>query len=81
MLGLAKTYDGKTAKWAATRDLDGLIVGKSDVYTYRFENSSGGTTVKLFNNKGELLNRNSVVNQGKADADKIALGKWYDSMY
>ncbi len=80
-LGLAKTYDGKTAKWATTVDLRNLTVGKSDVYKYKFKNSSGGTTVKLFNDKGELLSRNTVVKQGGSNASKEALGEWYDSMY
>lgn len=80
-LGLAKTYDGKTAKWAKTVDLGNLIVGRSDVYTYKFNNSSGGTTVRLFNQNGELLNRDSVVRQAQDGMSKRALGEWYDSMY
>ena len=80
-LGLAKTYDGKTAKWAKTVDLRNLIVGRSDVYTYKFNNSSGGTTVRLFNQNGELLNRDSVVRQAQDGMSKRALGEWYDSMY
>lgn len=80
-LGLAKTYDGKQAKWAKTVDLRGLVVGKSDIFTHTFKNSSGGTTVKVFNNKGQLLNRSSVVRQGKSKADQQALGVWYDNTY
>ena len=80
-LGLAKTYDGKTAKWATTVDLKNLVTGKSDMFTHTFENSSGGTTVRLFNQKGELLNRDSVVRQGGSKASQKALGEWYDSMY
>lgn len=80
-LGLAKTYDGKVAKWATTIDLSDLVVGRSDMLTHTFKNSSGGTTVKLFNSKGELLNRDSVVKQGGTNASKEALGRWYDSMY
>ena len=80
-LGLAKTYDGKTAKWAKTVDLRNLTVGRSDVYTYKFNNSSGGTTVRLFNQNGELLNRDSVVRQAQEGMSKRALGEWYDSVY
>lgn len=79
-LGLAKTYDGKTAKWANTVNLKSMVVGRSDFTTYTFKNSSGGTTVKLFNKNGELLDRDSVVRQGKGKMSQKALGEWYDSI-
>lgn len=79
-LGLAKTYDGKTAKWANTVNLKSMVVGRSDLITYTFENSSGGTTVKLFNKNGELLDRDNVVRQGKGKMSQKALGEWYDSI-
>ena len=80
-LGLAKTYDGKQAKWAKTVDLKDLTVNSGPYFAQTFKNSSGGTTVKVFNNKGELLNRGSVVKQGGNTLSQKALGRWYDSMY
>ena len=80
-LGLAKTFDGKIAKWASSVDLRGLKVGGSDVYSHTFKNTSGGTTVRLLSKEGKLLTREAVVRQGGSKASKEALGKYYDSIH
>lgn len=77
-LGLAKTYDGKTAKWATKIDLGGLVTMRSDMINYKFKNTSGGSTVKIFNDKGVLLSRDEVVKQGRGYNSQRALGEWYD---
>lgn len=77
-LGLSGKLNGVYGK---TIDLGNLVTGRSDMYTYYFKNNSGGTTVRLFNSKGQLLNKGSVVRQGGSKASQEALGKWYDEMY
>ena len=77
-LGLSGKLNGVYGK---TIDLGTLVTGSSDMFTYTFENNSGGTTVRLFNSKGQLLNKGSVVRQGGNKASQEALGKWYDEMY
>lgn len=77
-LGLSGKLNGAYGK---TIDLGTLVTGSSDMFTYTFENNSGGTTVRLFNSKGQLLNKGSVVRQGGSKASQEALGKWYDEMY
>lgn len=74
-LGLSGALNGR---YAVKIDLSNLVTGKSDIYTYTFKNKTGGTTVRLFDSKHRLMNRNLVIKQGKSDADRKKLGEWYD---
>lgn len=74
-LGLSGALNGR---YAVNIDLRDLVTGGSDIYTYTFKNKTGGTTVRLFDSKHRLMNRNLVIKQGKNDTDRKALGKWYD---
>lgn len=74
-LGLSGALNGR---YAVNIDLRNLVTGGSDIYTYTFKNKTGGTTVRLFDSKHRLMNRNLVIKQGKNDTDRKALGKWYD---
>lgn len=75
-LGLSGALNGR---YAVKIDLRNLVTGGSDIYTYTFKNKTGGTTVRLFDSKHRLMNRNLVIKQGKSDIDRKALGKWYDN--
>lgn len=77
-LGISGNLNGR---YSRTVDLGSLVTYKSDILKNYFKNRDGGTTVKLYNNNGDLLARSAVVRQGKTASDQKALGKWYDSMY
>lgn len=77
-LGISGSLNGKYGK---TVDLGTLVTGRSDIFTYKFKNTNGGTTVKIFNDKGQFMSRDAVVKQGRSKNDQAALGKWYDQTW
>lgn len=77
-LGLSSNLNGK---YGTTVNLGALVTGRSDLFTYTFKNTDGGTTVKLFNSKGQFMPRDAVVKQGKSKNDQAALGRWYDQTW
>lgn len=74
-LGLSGALNGR---YAVNINLANLAVGQNDLYAYGFKNKTGGTTVRLFNSKHQLYSKRAVMLQGKNEADRKALGKWYD---
>mgnify|MGYP006867373243 CR=1 FL=1 len=74
-LGLSGALNGR---YAVNINLANLKIGQNDLFASGFENKTGGTTVRLFNSKHQLYSKRAVMLQGKNEADRKALGKWYD---
>lgn len=74
-LGLSGALNGR---YAVNINLANLKIGQNDLFASGFENKTGGTTVRLFNSKHILYSKKAVMSQGKNEADRKALGKWYD---
>lgn len=74
-LGLSGALNGR---YAVNINLANLKIGQNDLFASGFENKTGGTTVRLFDSKHQLYSKRAVMLQGKNEADRKVLGKWYD---
>ena len=85
-LGISGNLNGKFAAklglpFAYTSAKGGYPVSLKTRNSYQDERGRPVPAIKVFNSKGQLLTKQSIVSQGEGEADKKYLSNWYDNMH